>query len=363
MIYKVFNSPKIYIDNKPFSHMNIDAKSINKFSAMAIILFLVIATFILLKPIFLAIITGLILAYIVNPIYKKTNSFIKRPTISAFVVSFLLLALVLIPLWFLVPVLVNQVFEIFKFMQGISFGKIVSSLFKGVPPEFTTQLSSVLSNFVNNTIVGVLNWLAKFLLDLPNLLLQGAVFIFVFFFTLRDQEKLKKYVSELSPLKKQQEKIFIDEFKGITNSIIFGYIIIGLIQGVVAGIGFFVFGVPRALFLTILAVFSSMFPLFGPWLVWVPAAIYLFSQGNVFVAIIFTVYCVLIVSSLDNILRPYIVSKNSSISPVVALIGMIGGLLVFGLLGLVLGPLILAYLIIFLTAYKNKQLSSMFHQG
>ena len=74
-------------------------------------------------------------------------------------------------------------------------------------------------------------------------------------------------------------------------------------------------------------------------------------------------YGALIVSSLDNLLRPYIVSKQSSISPVIALIGMIGGLFVFGLMGLIIGPLILAYLIIFLTAYKNKELSKMFIKG
>lgn len=340
--------------------MPLDTKSINKISAIAILLFLVVMAFILIKPIILSIIAGLLLAYVVNPAYAKVNSVIKRPTISALLVSILIVFIIFIPLWFLVPLVIKQVFDMFAFFQGADVGGVVSLLFPGAPEEFARQITGIISNFLNEISVGVLNWLSELLLNLPDLLLQGAVLIFVFFFTLKDQDKLKAYVSELSPLNKDQEKILIREFKGITSSIVYGYVIIGIIQGIATGIGLFAFGVPRALLLTLIAIFASMFPLFGPWVIWLPAAVYLFANGSLPAAIAFTVYGTLVVSSLDNILRPYIVSRRSSISPVVALVGMIGGLFVFGLLGLIIGPLILAYLIIFLTAYKNKQLSSMF---
>lgn len=340
--------------------MPIDPKSVNRVSAIVLILLLIALAFILIRPILLSIVAGLILAFIVNPLYLKINSLIKRPTLSALISSILIVVIIFIPLWFLVPLVIRQVFDMFAFLQSSDVSTLVSVLFPAAPEEFTRQITGVISNFVSEISIGILNWLGNFLLNLPDLLLQGAVLIFVFFFALKDQDKLKKYVSELSPLNKEQEKILIKEFKGITSSIVYGYVIIGIIQGIAAGIGLFVFGIPRALLLTIIAIFASMFPLFGPWVVWLPAVIYLFVQGNVAAGIAFTIYGVLAVSSLDNILRPYIVSRKSSISPVVALVGMIGGLFVFGLLGLILGPLILAYLIIFLTAYKNKQLSSMF---
>ena len=325
-----------------------------------LILILIALTFILIKPIIISIIAGLILAFIVNPVYLKVNSFVKRPTLSALIVSVMVVVIIFIPLWFLVPLMIRQVFEMFAFLRGADVRSFVEILFPTFSDEFTRQITGVVSNFLNEISVSILNWLSDFLLNLPDLLLQGAVLIFVFFFALRDQEKLKSYVSDLSPLNKEQEKILIREFKGITSSIVYGYFIIGVVQGIATGIGLFAFGVPRALLLTIIAIFASMFPLFGPWVVWLPAVVYLFAQGNTFAAVAFMIYGVLVVSSLDNILRSYIVSRKSSISPVIALIGMIGGLFVFGLLGLILGPLILAYLIIFLTAYKNKQLSSMF---
>jgi len=342
--------------------MPLDSKSVNRVSAIILILTLIALAFFLLQPILLSIVTGLILAYVVNPLYLKINSIIKRPTLSAFIVSIVLVVAIFIPLWFLIPLIIRQVFEMFAFLKIVDVNFYIDSLFSSVPKEFGIQISGVITNFLNEISVGILNWLSEFLLNLPDLLLQGAVLIFVFFFALRDQDKLKSYVSELSPLNKVQERLLIKEFKGITSSIVYGYLIIGIIQGIATGIGLFVFGVPNALLLTVIAVLASMFPLFGPWVVWLPVAFFLFSEGGTFAAIAFTIYGALVVSSLDNILRPYIVSKNSSISPVIALIGMIGGLLVFGLIGLILGPLILAYLVIFLTAYKNKRLSSMFSE-
>ena len=147
----------------------------------------------------------------------------------------------------------------------------------------------------------------------------------------------------------------------MTSSIIFGYILIGIIQGIATGIGLLIFGVPHALLLTVFAIFASIIPIVGPWLVWVPAAIYLFSIGNTTAAILFILYSAIIVSSTDNFLRPYIIARKTGVSSVIVLVGMIGGLFVFGILGIILGPLILSYLVLFLEAYKNRTLTEMFH--
>ena len=96
------------------------------------------------------------------------------------------------------------------------------------------------------------------------------------------------------------------------------------------------------------------------WLIWIPAAIYLFSMGSTGAAIGFTVYSIVLVSTVDNLLRPYLVARNTKSSSVVVLVGMLGGLMVFGVLGLLIGPLVLEYLILFLEAYRTKALADMF---
>jgi len=340
--------------------MPISSSEIRRVFVLSLILILVVLSFMVIKPIILSIITGLILAYAFYPLYKRIYKFFRERNTSALAVCALILLIVFIPLWFLIPLIVQQTFDMFTSIQNIDLSGIVETVFPAASQQFQKDFTSIIITFTGKITSASINFLIDFLLDLPNVLLHGAVIIFVFFFTLRDYNKLREFVSGISPFKKEKEKILIKKFKEITSSVVFGYIIVGVIQGIATGIGLLIFGIPHALLLTIFAVFASILPMVGPWFVWVPAAAYLLISGHVGAAIGFTLYSAIIVSSLDNVLRPYIVSRKTGTSSVIVLIGMIGGLFLFGILGIILGPLILSYLILFLRAYKEKALSDMF---
>ena len=126
-------------------------------------------------------------------------------------------------------------------------------------------------------------------------------------------------------------------------------------------LGFFSFGVPNALLLTFFAIIAGIFPVIGTAIIWVPVAIYLFISGNTFAALGIMIFG-LISSMVDNLIRPIIVSKRTTLSPGVILIGMIGGLLFFGVLGFILGPLIIAYLVIILEIYQNRKVEGILIQ-
>jgi predicted PurR-regulated permease PerM len=341
--------------------MSVTQKEVRKLFVVILILLLIALTFIILRPILISIATGLLLAYVFIPFHKKVYHWTKQKrSLSAFIVCGIILALILLPLWFLVPLVIDQAFDLFTAVQSLDIAGFVENFFPTVNPEFQESITSAIISFIGKTTTTLINSLIDLLLDLPNLLLQVAVVLFVFYYTLKDRDKLSAYMSGLSPLTKEKGKIFVKNFKDITSSIVFGYILIGIIQGIATGVGLLIFGVPKALVLTLIAVFASMFPVFGPWLVWAPVAIYLFATGNFAMALGFTLYGALFVSSIDNFLRPYIVARKTGTSPVIVLVGMIGGLFVFGILGILFGPLILSYLILFLNAYKDKTLSGMF---
>jgi predicted PurR-regulated permease PerM len=336
-------------------------KQVRRMSIIFVILLLVVLSFLVLKPILLSIILGLLLAYAFLPVYKRLYKIFKERNTAAFSVCALLLLIIFIPLWFLIPLIIQQGFDVFRFVQTIDLTNFVEIIVPTSSEQVKRETLSILSNFIGDVTSTFLNALVKFLLDLPTALLHLAVIIFVFFFTLRDYDKLKEFVSGISPFRKEKEKILIKQFRGMTSSIIFGYILIGIIQGIATGIGLLIAGVPHALLLTVFAILASIIPIVGPWLIWVPATIYLFATGHTVAAVIFGLYSAILVSSIDNILRPYIVSKKTGVSSVVVLVGMIGGLLVFGVIGLILGPLILSYLLLFLEAYKNNTLPELFH--
>ncbi len=340
--------------------MTLSNKDIRRIFVSFLLLVLVVGAFLIVKPIVLSIIGGLILAYIFTPIYRMTYRLIRERNTSAFIMCLIILIIFVVPLWFFIPIIIEQVFELFNVTQNIDFSKVIQSIFPSSQPEFQTQLTTVIIKFVGNIASSTINILIGFIQNLPNVLLNIAVIFFVFFFALRDQDALREFVSGISPFRKDKETVLVNRFKNITSSIIFGYIVVGVIQGLFLGAGLWFFGVPQALTLTIIGMFAAMLPMVGPWLVWVPIAAYLLVSGDMTTAVWFIVYCTLIVSTIDNFLRPYIVARKTGTSSVIILIGMIGGLFVFNILGLILGPLILSYLVLFLRAYKDGTLSDMF---
>ena len=169
------------------------------------------------------------------------------------------------------------------------------------------------------------------------------------------------YVKSLLPFSKEVEKKIFEYSKGITSSVLYGQVIIGILQGITAGLGFFIFGVPNALFLTSLSMMAGIFPIIGTTIIWLPVAIYMFMGGNT-VAAVGVVLFGLISSVVDNFLRPMIVAKRTKIHSSILLISMIGGLFLFGIIGFILGPLIISYLLIMLEIYRNRRTPEIFIQ-
>ena len=338
-------------------------ENIKKIAVPVVLVILIVLSFLILKPILMSVIMGIILAYILTPIYRKLFKFTKSKNLSAIIICLVLIILIVIPLWFLTPIAINQSIKIYFASQQLDFITPLKKFFQSFfsSQEFNDQLANTLHTFVTKITTSLMSSLSKLIINLPTLSLHLLVLAFTFFFVLRDGDDMMEYIKTLIPFSKDIQKKILDYTKSITNSVIYGQIIIGFVQGIIVGIGLFVFNVPNALILTIVTIFASVLPIIGPFLVWIPVAVYLFIGGNNVAAwgiIIFGV----ISSSIDNILRPIIVSKATKMHSAIVLVGMIGGLFFFGIIGLILGPLILAYLLIILEVYRSKKEPGFFIQ-
>lgn len=318
---------------------------------------LLLLSFWIMRPVLIATISGLLLAYIFYPVYRRVLKIVREKNISSLIVVLLFLLIIFLPIWFLFPVVMRQIFDAYLYSQKVD---IIGSLRNLFPSEFSTDAMSVINTVISSSINSIFSQATSFLTNIATILLQFVVVIFIFFFGMRDADKLKEYAKGISPFSKELESNLEEQFKGITSSVIYGHIIVGVLQGILTGIGLFIAGVPNVLMLTFIAVIAAVIPIIGAWLVWIPASIYLFASGHTGSAIFLVLYGAIFVSWIDNFLRPYIVSRRSNLSSAVVFVGMIGGLIVFGVVGLVLGPLILAYFLILLEAYKNKKLTEFF---
>lgn len=348
-----FFNQQVYKFAQPL--LNMEEIYFKRVMTAIVLLALAVLSFFLVKPILLSIIIGILLAFVFSPVFYFITKYLKSKTISASILCIFLILLIILPIWFLTPIFVEQSLKVYMASQQMDYVTPLKTLFPSLftSEAFSNEIGSVIHSFVTKTTNSLMNSFSELILNFPQIFLQLLVVFFTFFFVLRDKDTLVSYVESISPFSKEVEKKLFDSSKAITSSVIYGQIIIGIVQGIVAGAGFFIFGVPNALLITALACLTGILPIIGTAIVWVPVAVYLLIGGNTLSAIGVGVFG-LVSSSMDNLLRPIIVSKKTKIHSSIILIGMIGGLFLFGILGFILGPLILAYLLIILELYRGK---------
>lgn len=342
----------------------IEEKSFNKIANIVLIAILLILAFLILRPILISVIFALILSFIFYPLYNKFFLWIKSQNLAALIICLLLLGIIIVPLLLLTPTLVTQTFNAYTYLQKedvfAPFIKFISSFFSS--PELSKQLTVAMNSFTSKIASSFLNEFTSIILNSPTILLHIFIILFVFFFGLRDGDKVVAYIQSLSPLSKESEKKIFKQFKEVTYSVIYGNIVVGIVQGIFTGIALFVLKIPNPLIWTLVAIIAGILPMLGTWVIWVPIDIYLFAIGRTTGAIGLLVYGLLVIIWVDNIARLIIVSKTTKINSAIVLVSMVGGLFVFGFLGLILGPLIIAYLLLLLDSYKDKRAASILIQ-
>jgi predicted PurR-regulated permease PerM len=211
----------------------------------------------------------------------------------------------------------------------------------------------------------VVNSVGRFLMSSLSDTTRGTVtFVFHFvivlytvFFLLLDGAGMLRGILDHLPLRTDEKTLLTDRFLSVTRATIRGTIVIGVIQGCVAGLAFWVAGIPNTAFWTVVMVVMSIIPIIGAAIVWVPAAIILFATGAVTKAILLTLFCALVVGSIDNLLRPRLVGHDTRMHDLVILFSTLGGLAVFGPLGFILGPVLAGLFVtgwqIFGLAYRD----------
>ena len=328
-----------------------------------IILLLAVLSFFVLKPLLLSITFGIILAYIFSPMYNLVHKLTKSKNFSATFVCIFPLVIIVLLIWFFTPILINQAVRLYLASQQLDFLTPLKAIFPSLSSSdiFLTETANIFSSFVVKTTDSIVSYVTNILFNLPTISLQLIVVFFTLFFVLRDKDEIINVVKSVLPFSEAVNKKIFDYAKGITKAVIYGEVVVGLIQGIIIGAAFFIFNVPNALLYTILAIIAGVLPIIGTMVIWLPILIYLLIQGNTTSVIGILVFG-LISSHIDSILKPLIVSRQVKVPSSIILIGMIGGVFFFGVLGIILGPLVLAYFLIAIESYISKHAPQTFKE-
>ena len=338
-----------------------------------IFLTLIAISFLIIKPFLTALLTGIIFSYVFYPFYKKILNKIPNKNASAFIASILVVIIITMPLFFILNTISKEAYTTYILSrQKSSNVQLLSSECQTVDKPacrllnyFTEKANNPqIKYYLDTTIKGVTTRItgkiADILVSVPVFMLHMFITLFVMFFLFKDGHLLINKVERLLPLKEKHRDRVIKKLNDMTFAVIYGSIIIAILQGTLGGIGFFLLGLPTPLLWGLVMIFASFIPYIGSSIIWLPASLLLILNGyedptSVVKGVILIIYGVFVVGTIDNILKPKIIGEKGGLHPVLVLLGVVGGLQFFGFIGVMVGPILLALLVAFVNIYEEEK--------
>lgn len=310
----------------------------------------------LLTPFFNIIALAFILAILFHPIYHRILKKIKSPSWASFATLMIILLIIFLPIWLFGQLLWNEVSQaITQIRDGqlvLSRDQIVQSVpvqLQGAIESFSRDLNGLADKFTSQAFSSA----TAIVSNVANFVIGFFILLFMTFFLLRDGAKLAVVFMDLSPIASSQEHKLLDRIKSAVNGVVKGSFLIALAQGLVATIGFFVFGVPQPLLWGMFTIIAALVPNVGTSLSLVPAVIYLLVTGHTTAAIGMTIWGAVAVGTMDNFLGPKLIGNSLKLHPVLVLLAVLGGIKFFGILGFLIGPIIMAVFIELVDMYRT----------
>ncbi len=331
--------------------------SIEKYFLFILLLITIVLTLLILSPFLTMFILAAAFAVVLTPVYR----WIKRHLVGniAWLASILTVILFLlflcIPLFFIGKEIFSQTQDMYRNIvsSGNSNHFIESanlSINRWLPDGFNidihSKITEAISSFSNN--------LAQFFTSTINSILMFLLMIFTLFYLLKDGQKWERSLIKILPLSDEKINFIVSDLKKSINRIFKGSFIIALAQGLLAWAGFMVFGVPNAIIWAVVAGIASFVPSVGTSIVAVPAILFLFFTGMELQALGLLIWSVLLIGTIDNILNPYIISKDTAIPSLLVLLSILGAISLIGPLGILIGPLVLSLLYSLVSIYKKE---------
>ena len=299
------------------------------------------------------IILAMVIAYAARPLYIFILKHLRiRKGLAAGIMVALTVLLLFLPSIFIMRSLVVQASNtLSSFDSGTleRFNDFIGGM--GLDMEAGSALQLLTSRIQDFLITESFNVIGS----IADIVIGVLITFFVLFYLFRDGDKIYRTLGETLPLRQEHKKVLFGEMQLVTNAVIYGQLIIALIQGVAGGLAWAIFGLNNAVFWGFVIAIISFLPVVGTLIVFIPAGLLqIIQHSNYLSGVGIMVFGVILVMNVDSIVRPLIISERSRLNAALILIGVIGGLKAFGFMGFIIGPLVLALLIALLQAFRKN---------
>lgn len=328
-----------------------DVRELSKYFLFGLFLVLLFLSFKVVQPFIVALVSTFLLSFFSKPLYDKLHKRMSK-TYAALLCILVVLLLIIVPLAGLATGIGAQASDLAEGVKSVpSFVESINSteLFQSLDIDLAQSLKKS-TEFVGSALGSAISYL-------PSLLISFVILIFGMFYLLTNWKKVTKNLENYVPIK--DKKKISNEISKITTQIVHGFFFIALIEFIIAVAGFYLSGVGPFLIFAVLIFFLGFIPGLGAAIVWIPLAIYYLIISNIggFVGVLIT--GLVLTFLVEIVLRSKFVGDKANINPFVMLIGTLGGIGMFGVVGFVIGPLILTYSIK-ITDVIAKQMSKYY---
>jgi len=323
-----------------------------------------------LGPFLTVLVIAAVLTIAFYPIYKRIlKAFRGRARLASLVSCLLIILVIVIPLTIFVIMIGSEAMSTYN----VVYEKINSGVFdkylQWQSGGFFYDLKEKISPFVDieslnvkQDIINMAGSLTQFLVEQTKVLLTGVfsvlfdflIMLFAMYYFFKDGPALVEKIGKISPLPSIYESQLFSKIGSMVKAIIFGVFLTAIAQGVLGGVGFAIAGISNPVFWGAAMAFLSLVPMIGTAVIWVPAVVILTILGSYGAAIFILLWGVLLVSSVDNILRPYLIGGKAHTYPLMTFFVILGAIFTMGIKGVVIGPLILMLLMSFLHIYETE---------
>ncbi|PLW79317.1 hypothetical protein C0585_08280 [Candidatus Woesearchaeota archaeon] len=329
-----------------------------KYISLIIILLIIGGAVALIFPFLISIITSALAAYLFYPLYEKIYKKINKQRLSALLTTLIITLLILLPAIAIINGLAIQAKSAYTIIVDNVGNQEQLENLQALTKEklgLDFDLGKVITDFASF----ITSFTKDFLTSLPNKIIQIFLFFFLFYYYLKEGPEIIKNLKELLPLSKDNSKKILKKVDELLKAIVFGSLLTALVQGAIGGIGFLIFGIDSPLFWGFVMAIFALIPMIGTAVVWLPASLILIITGyinsNAWMigkGIGLAIYGALIISLVDNFLKPYLIGDKAKLHPAIVLIGILGGISLMGFVGIIIGPIIMALALSIIEIYK-----------
>ena len=308
-----------------------------------------------LQGIFGSILSTLVLYTILRPAYihlaevKKWNK-----SITAILLLFISLVVLVLPFYGLSSMVISKINELNS--DQIYFTNLLNKIKHLF--DFSENASQMIEDGLKKAGTWATGLFPSLITGVFNIVFGLLLMYFLLYFMLVERESFENSLLKYAPFREQNAKRFAEEMRNTTYANVVGQGFIAIVQGSLVSLAFYVLGYNDPLFWGVITTFISFVPILGPPVVFVPAALLQMADGNNFGAWAMLIFGFVVIINIDNVLRFMIAKKVGNIHPIITVIGVVIGIPLFGILGLVFGPLLFSYFFLLIRIYETSAKAS-----